>query len=265
MNPAGQPSKGRARLPWARSISLSGLAHQPRMRDGLTRVDLDPHVAEGDVARFLPPTTAMFEHRSRSAIHDGAESPTMATKAMIGTTTALCLLSLALPGCIAAEAAHLQVQVTVGKGGVMEDHIGDFQRLDVTVTKAKVHRAGTPGDSDAPGAENADGWTTIDVGKTVDLAGLQNGHLEELLNETLPAGRYTQVRLVVEKATGILRSDGSTVDVRVPDHQLRFVQSFDAEEDKTTTYTLDIHIVKQGVVQPEYSLAPRAGTVVGPR
>jgi hypothetical protein len=195
-----------------------------------------------------------------------AKSPAMANQAMTnGTLTALCLLFLPLSGCATAEAAHVQMQVTAGSGGVMDDHIGDFQRLDVTFTAVKLHRAGTPGENDAPGAENKDGWTTVQATRTVNLVGLQNGHLEELSNATFAAGRYTQVRLVVEKATGTLRSDGSTVDVKVPDHQLRFVQGFDVEAGKTTSFNADLHLVKQGVLQPEYTLAPRAGTVDGPR
>lgn len=192
----------------------------------------------------------------------------MANKAIHATTTmTLLLLSLTFAGCTTVQAAHVQVLVTDAPGSLTDDPsaIGDFQRLDVTFSAFKVHRAGTPGENDAPGSENEAGWQTFNLDDTIDLVALQNGYTDELLNRTLDNGRYTQVRFVVVKAEGILRADGSRVDVQVPDNQLRLNTPFDVQQGQTTTYTLDLHVVKQGVIGNEYKLTPKAGTVDGPR
>jgi hypothetical protein len=151
----------------------------------------------------------------------------------------------------------LHVQATDGPGA-----IDGFQSLMVTVSKVKVHLAGEAGESAGPNDETGSGWTSWDLGKTFDLVALQNGYATDLVNKTLTPGHYTQVRFTVVSATGVLKSDGSQVDVTVPDHQLKVVKSFDIGDGLTTTFVFDIHVVHEGLLGTNYHLEPVAGSSV---
>jgi hypothetical protein len=72
-----------------------------------------------------------------------------------------------------------------------------FDAVNVTVSKVRVHRSETAGDNDA-------GWTDIvlDPARKINLLKLSNGALEALGQVTLEAGRYTQLRLVLDANAG---------------------------------------------------------------
>ena len=67
-----------------------------------------------------------------------------------------------------------------------------FDKVFVTVVKVRVHQSGSSGDGEP-------GWSEIvlDPGKRLDLLSLTNGVLEELGQQSLPAGKYQQLRLVL--------------------------------------------------------------------
>ena len=74
---------------------------------------------------------------------------------------------------------------------------GGLDHVFITVEKVRVHKSASAGDEDA-------GWSEIVVGppaKKVDLATLTNGVLEELGTTALPAGQYSQIRLVLASNT----------------------------------------------------------------
>lgn len=74
-----------------------------------------------------------------------------------------------------------------------------FDAVNVTVSKVRVHRS--------EGASELDsGWTdiTVNPAKKINLLNLSNGVLETLGQASLEAGRYTQLRLVLD-------SNGNTV------------------------------------------------------
>ena len=68
-----------------------------------------------------------------------------------------------------------------------------FDAVNVTVSKVRVHKSDSAGDSDA-------GWTdiTLSPAKKINLLNLTNGVLEALGQTSLEAGRYTQMRLVLD-------------------------------------------------------------------
>lgn len=72
-----------------------------------------------------------------------------------------------------------------------------FDAVNVTVSKVRVHMG-----SDAD--EDAGGWSeiTLDPARKINLLDLTNGVLEYLGETTLPAGRYTQMRLVLLANSG---------------------------------------------------------------
>lgn len=71
-----------------------------------------------------------------------------------------------------------------------------FDNVYVTVSKVRINQSATASDTDG-------GWQdiTLDTPKKIDLLTLTNGLTTDLGVKTLPAGRYSQVRLVLEKNT----------------------------------------------------------------
>lgn len=67
-----------------------------------------------------------------------------------------------------------------------------FDKVYVTVERVRVHQSASASDSEA-------GWSDIvlDPAKRIDLLSLTKGILTELGQTTLPAGKYTQLRLVL--------------------------------------------------------------------
>ena len=67
-----------------------------------------------------------------------------------------------------------------------------YDAVNVTIEKVRVHQSARRGDSDA-------GWSEVVLSpaKRIDLLTLTNGVLEELGQTPLPAGTYTQLRLVL--------------------------------------------------------------------
>ncbi len=74
---------------------------------------------------------------------------------------------------------------------------GGFDAVNVTVSKVRVHQSATASENDA-------GWSEITLipPKKINLLDLTNGVLEDLGQTPLPAGHYTQLRLVLLMNTG---------------------------------------------------------------
>ena len=72
-----------------------------------------------------------------------------------------------------------------------------YDAVNVTVNKVRVHQSASAGEGEA-------GWTdiTLNPARKINLLNLTNGTLEELGQASLPAGHYTQVRLVLDANTG---------------------------------------------------------------
>jgi len=72
-----------------------------------------------------------------------------------------------------------------------------FDQVNITVSKVRVHQSGSASDSDA-------GWSEVAIvpPRKINLLDLMNGVLEELGQTPLPAGTYTQVRLLLEANAG---------------------------------------------------------------
>ncbi len=85
-----------------------------------------------------------------------------------------------------------------------------FDAVNVTVTKVRVHRSDSALDT-------GPGWTdiTLNPARKINLLDLGNGVLEALGQTTLEAGRYTQMRLVLDAnasgaANTVVPADGRT-------------------------------------------------------
>ena len=87
---------------------------------------------------------------------------------------------------------------------------------------------------------NNSGWHDINVSNTVDLMSVQT--TAALLGSAqLPAGQYTQLRIVVEKAWGVT-STGKTYAFTVPSGDLRTDDPFTVATGQTASLTLDVNL-----------------------
>jgi hypothetical protein len=96
-----------------------------------------------------------------------------------------------------------------------------YDAVNITVQKVRVHQSSTAADGDA-------GWSEIVLTPTrrVDLLALTNGVLAELGQTQLPAGKYTQLRLVLASndaahpfANSVVPTGGSEVALTTPSGQ----------------------------------------------
>jgi hypothetical protein len=141
-----------------------------------------------------------------------------------------------------------------------------YDAVNVTVSKVRIHRSESAGDDDGA-------WSDIDItpARKIDLLELQNGVLESLGDVKLEAGRYAQVRLVLEpNGAGapansiVLTGDPGKAEVplRTPSGQqsgLKLVHGFEVAAEETMDLVLDFDacrsVVKAGN-SGNYNLTP---------
>lgn len=111
---------------------------------------------------------------------------TMRTKSLAAVATSLALLLGACGGGGgSADSGSLRLAMT-------DAPACGYDHVNVTVQKVRVHQSSTAADADA-------GWSEVALApaKRLDLLTLSNGVLAELGQTALPAGHYTQMRLVL--------------------------------------------------------------------
>ncbi|ARN22098.1 DUF4382 domain-containing protein [Piscinibacter gummiphilus] len=157
-----------------------------------------------------------------------------------------------------------------GTGGTMRLSITDapacgYDTLHVTIERVRVHQSASAADGDA-------GWSEIVLSpaRRIDLLTLTNGTLADLGEVTLPAGRYTQVRLVLadNAAAGVpanaVRPTGSPeTALTTPSAQqpggLKLAAGIDVTEGQVAEAVLDFDacksIVRRGTAG-QYNLKP---------
>ena len=106
--------------------------------------------------------------------------------------------------------------------------IGDFRRLELTVTRVGFERA--EDDADPAGG----GYVEYAVdGRTVDLAGLRGPNAVRIASCDVPPGTYRRAVAYVSRACGTLR-DGGRVAVSLPDGPLAVARRLTVADDGTT-------------------------------
>lgn len=138
--------------------------------------------------------------------------------------------------------------------------IEDFEHLNVTLSKARVFKAGGfrygYGYGYGNGSdEGGSGFKIIDFeDKTVDLTQLVGAKSLPLSETKLPAGKYTKVELYVDSVEATLK-DGESADVKVPPGKLMITKNFDIVPGENTTFVFDINVVQKGH-RNDYNLQP---------
>lgn len=151
-----------------------------------------------------------------------------------------------------------------------------YEHVFVTVEKVRVHTSSSAQDNDA-------GWhdLTLASPKRVDLLSLTNGTLAELGTTALPAGDYSQLRLVLadNKGTDPLANSvqpigGTETAVKTPSAQqsgLKLQVHFTVEANRTIDLVMDFDacksIVRAGksgdfILKPVIAVTPRYVTSV---
>lgn len=138
-----------------------------------------------------------------------------------------------------------------------------FDEVNVTVNKVRVHQSANAGTGES-------GWTDIELNpaRRINLLELTNGALENLGEVTLPAGQYTQIRLVLDANTGnpmansvVESATGTELELDTPSavqSGIKLVNTFDVAANQLAQLVLDFDacksVVKKGSGQ--YALKP---------
>jgi hypothetical protein len=116
----------------------------------------------------------------------------------------------------------------------LTDAPGEVEALNVTIVEVAAHREGS-------------GWETLSSEeRSVDLMTLRNGVLTELAVALVPAGRYTQLRLVLAPGSEAV-IDGTTHELVVPSgiqSGIKLIRPFEVPADGEIELTLDFDAQK---------------------
>ena len=146
-----------------------------------------------------------------------------------------------------------------------------YDKVNVTIEKVRLHQSASASESEA-------GWSEIVLSPTkrVDLLGLTNGVLMELGQAALPAGKYTQLRLVLAEnggsaplANSVVPSGGAEVALTTPSAQqsgLKLKTNIDVATNQLADFVIDFDACKSVVsagnsgkylLKPVISVIPR--------
>lgn len=131
--------------------------------------------------------------------------------------------------------------------GVVEVHVTDpgygnnISSIDFTASAVEIHKAGDEGEEGE--------WIPLDITMpTFDLIELKEEGLEETLaSGNVTVGKYTQIRVTIEKVEvklGEAEPEGATL----PSSELKFVRPFEVVEGQTTILALDFDADKSVTV-----------------
>ncbi|HWH81680.1 MAG TPA: DUF4382 domain-containing protein [Burkholderiaceae bacterium] len=139
-----------------------------------------------------------------------------------------------------------------------------YDAVNITIDRIRVNQSASAADADS-------GWSEIVLtpAKRVDLLSLSNGVLAELGQTSLPAGKYTQLRLVLTPnsattplANSVVPTGGSETALTTPsatESGLKLNTNIDVPADQIADFVLDFDacksIVKRGN-SGQYNLKP---------
>ncbi len=144
--------------------------------------------------------------------------------ALVSHGTALSATPAAAPGSAGVGTLDVAIQ---------DAPAANFTSVFVTFDQIAVHPAGS----------NDSAWKTVNLTtRTVDLESVKS--VPQILGSaSLPVGSYTQLRIVVRSAQGVM-ANGTKVNFTVPSGELRTADPFNITLGQTTTLTLDINLAR---------------------
>jgi len=143
-----------------------------------------------------------------------------------------------------------------------------FDAVNVTVIKVRVHQSNGAAENDA-------GWAdiTLSPARKINLLNLTNGALDSLGQTSLPAGHYTQLRLVLSANTGTSISNsvvlsGTTTETMLDTPSavqsgIKLIHEFDVAPGQHVDLVLDFDALKSVVKRGNgtYALKPVIGVI----
>lgn len=169
----------------------------------------------------------------------------------------LACLGLMLSACGGSDATNPSTAGSITLG-ITDTPVAEASKVVVRFTGVEILAA------EGSGLENQ--TFTLNEAKTIDLLALQGGLRDTLLeNQSLPAGDYAQIRLMVQaEHDGTMDSyieiNGAQHELRVPSGSqsgLKLVHDLDVAADSSTDLTIDFDLRKSVVLAgPGYMLKP---------
>ena len=136
----------------------------------------------------------------------------------------------------------------------LTDDAGDYQKVNIDILSVEVH------------SDNGDGWTTLDSNADVyDILTLTDGIETVIANDVLPAGRVSQLRLILGDNNSVVIDD-ETFPLTVPsgsESGLKLQINADLVEGITYSVLLDFDAAKSIVAtgSGKYMLKPVIRTI----
>jgi len=156
----------------------------------------------------------------------------MKTSMILAMTLSILAGSIVLIGCSDSTSPE-----SGGTGRMvinLMDAPGDYDQVNVEIIRVEVHRADS--------SDSGSGWMILAEDTTrVDLLTLSNGNSMVLADSTLPAGKYTQVRLILSDNNSVM-VDSVEYDLEVPSSSnsgLKLNHPFDIADGALYEVTLD--------------------------
>ncbi len=141
----------------------------------------------------------------------------------------------------------------------LTDSPGDFEEVNIDIRSVQIHREET---------DNGTDWITLgEINPGVyNLLDFANGADTLLASHSLPAGKISQIRLVLGDNNTLKLKDGTVVDLKTPSGQTSGVKlDIDAvlEADVTYMVLLDFDAAKSVVARGngQYNLKPVVRTI----
>ena len=173
-------------------------------------------------------------------------------------------LVLSLIGC-GGSSSDSQTGTQTGTLGVSltDASAAGFDAVYVTVSKVRVHQS-------ADATENDSGWSeiTLSPARKINLLNLANGVLDDLGQTSLPAGHYTQLRLVLSANTGTTTANsvvlsGTTTEIPLVTPSavqsgIKLINEFDVGAGQHVDLVLDFDAMKSIIKRGNgtYALKP---------
>jgi hypothetical protein len=171
----------------------------------------------------------------------------------------IALLIVSLSGCGSSNSSSNSGSPG-SQNGILSVSLTDapasgFDAVNVTVSEVRVHKS-------AMASENAAGWfdITLNPPRKINLLGLTNGVLESLGQTPLPAGHYTQLRLVLSMNTGtnplansvVLSGETTTTELPLDTPSaiqsgIKLIHEFDVAPGQRVDLVLDFDALKSVV------------------
>ncbi len=188
---------------------------------------------------------------------------------MVGASVALAACSSDDEGTGSLE-VRLSDMSTVAPGlsalaAASELHVTGVEAITVTFSRVEVHSSANAGDNDAGWLEVLDSSISV-AERTFDLLLVASGNFEVLGLTTLAAGRYQQVRIVIEDATITINGETSPLSISSGAQTgLKLNHNFTIVDGQETNLTLDFDAEQSVKEQPagsgNFSMKPVIGVV----